>query len=181
MKKYLDKLKLKKGASMIEFVNVMLVFLILFVVSLELFFIGYKYISIGSFANSLTQAVSIQGGIQPSSPKGYETANVTYLKTSDILKTIDDLSKSLGQDSSSITVKIRYQKTASNGAVSYNTTTLKSGTNVKIDYGNWFEITVECNLKSMVVGDLIPLNIGNLNITRTKGGVSQFEHGYDLV
>ena len=181
MKKYINKLKIKEGSSMIEFVNVMLVFIILFVISIELFFIGYKYISVSSFANSLTQAVSIQGGIQPTSPKGYETANVTYLKTSDIMSNIDNLSKSLGQDPSSITVKMKYQKTDSNGAVSYNTVTIKNGTNIKLDYGNWFEITVECSLESMVLGDLVPLDISNLNIARTKGGVSQFEHSYDLI
>ena len=180
LKNAILKFKNKNGSSTVELVNVLFIFLVLLIASVELFSLGYKYISLSSFANNLAQTVSIQGGIQQSSPKGYETANVSYMKTSDIFNAVDSLADIIRQDRDSITIKVRYQKTNSNGTVSYNTVTLKDNSNIKIDYGNWFEITVECKLENLLAGNLVPIDSSLVTISRTKGSVSQFEYNYDL-
>lgn len=181
MNNFIKNLKAKKGASTIEFLNSMLIFIILFISAIELFFLGYKYIAISSFANSLVQVISIQGGIQETSPTGYETASVKYVNTQDIFNTVESVAQSMGQDKSSLTIKIRYQKSQSDGSVVYNTVTLNNNSNIKIEYGNWFEITVECKLENILTGELVPIDTSLSTISRTKGGVSQFEFDYNKV
>ena len=181
MNNFIEKLKTKEGASTIEFLNSMLIYIILFVSAIELFFLGYKYIAIGSLANNLVQVISIQGGIQESSPSGYETDSVKYVNTQDILNSAESIAKSMGQKKESLTIRVRYQKTQSDGTISHHDVTLKSNSNIKIEYGNWFEVTVQCNLENILTGELVPINTSLSTISRTKGGVSQFEFNYNNV
>lgn len=181
MNNFIKKLKSKKGASAIEFLNSMLIFIVLFISAIELFFLGYKYIAISSFANSLVQVISIQGGIQENSPTGYETANVTYINTQEIFNSAESIANSMGQDVSSLTIKIKYQSSQSNGTTVVNSVILNKNSNIKIEYGNWFEVTVDCALQNILTGELVPINTSLATISRTKGGVSQFEFNYNNI
>ena len=46
VKKIKEKLMSKKGASMVEFTMVMLMFLLIFTIGYELVMVGYKYVQV---------------------------------------------------------------------------------------------------------------------------------------
>lgn len=178
LKKFLHKIKRKNGSSTIEFVISMMTLLLLFIVVLEFFMLGHKYISISSFANNITQTIALQGGIQSSAPRGFSAGSTRYLTSSGVMQNINSLANMIGQDSNSITVKIKY--TTRGGSWDNTTTrTIDGSSNIRIDYGCPFEVIVECNVRNLISNSLVSSFNKNFTIKRVKGNISQFEHEYN--
>lgn len=171
---FLKKIKNKKGASSIEFAYAMLLFLTLLIAGFEFFMIGYKYMTVSNFANEIASTIAIQGGVRPSKPTGYSSGGTSYKTTVNMVTSMGDLGKKIGQTPNDISIKIKYQPEGSN---SFTTTTLSGASNVEIPYGNRFEVTVSYVFRLHILNKIIPLQSSTV-IQKTKGDVAQFEYDY---
>lgn len=175
IKKFLKEIKNKKGASMIEFTYSMLLFLTLVIAGFEFFMMGYKYMTVSNFANELSSTIARQGGVQTSAPKGYSSGGTSYQTSGDIIRSINNLGGKIGQNSSDITVSIKYQPEGSN---TFRTDNLTGASSIEIPYGNRFEITVGYVFRLELLNQITTLGDSHV-VQRTKGDVSQFEHDYN--
>lgn len=178
LKKVTKQIKGKKGASTVEFVGNMFLFVTLIVTGFELFMMGYRYMTVSNFANELARTISIQGGVNSSVPSGFQGGNgvfSNYKKSSDIVNDINSLANSIGQEPSDITVRIRYQQ---DGSGAFIERTINSGTISEVEYGDRFEVIVNYVFRMMYLDKLVSLP-DSITVERRKMGVSEFEHDYE--
>lgn len=175
IKRFFIKIKSKKGASTVEFTYTMLLFLMLLISGLELFMMGYKYITVSDFANGVASTIAVQGGLRTTSPNGYNAGGSFYTNSYAMMNSVDSLSKKIGQPTSDISIRIKYQPAGTN---SFTTTTLSSSSNIEIPYGNSFEVTVSYIFRLQFLNQIAPIS-DSITVEKTKGDVSQFEYNYD--
>lgn len=167
------KIKSKKGAGAIEFTINMLIFVMIISIGFELIMIGYKYLQVSDYANTIVRTISIQGGIQKTVPAGFQGGADGYKTYATLLKEKADFAKSIGAKNSDVVVKITY-KNSSGTTVTSNIT---SEATIKIDYLDSFEVTVDYTPK-LEVADNFGAKLDNI-LRKTKKGLSEYVHNYD--
>lgn len=175
---FLNKLKEKKGASMVEFTGAMFLFLILVIAGFEFFMMGHKYMTVSNFTNDLARTISIQGGIDTRTPSGFQGVGTrfnNYKTSADIMNSVVRLGDKIGQDPGDITIELKYQPIGSN---SFVTKQLNSNSSCEIEYGDRFEVVVNYIFRMELLNQVVNVK-DSYTVERRKGGVSEFEHDYE--
>lgn len=173
LKKIKSSLKNKKGAGAIEFTINMFIFLMILSLGFELIMVGVKYMQVSDYANKLVRTIAIQGGVDTKVPSGFQGGSSGYKNLNTLVREKNQFAKSVGVDPNDLSVTI-IRETSSGSKVSTN---IESGTAVRLNYLESFEVKVDYKPKLEVLH-----NFGqSLNgiLRRTKVGLSEYVYDYD--
>lgn len=174
VKKIKEKLKSKKGASMVEFTIVMLIFMLIFSIGYELVLTGFKYVQVSDYANDIVRTVAVQGGVDRNVPAGFPGGSDGYKTFDELISEKNKFAKSVGVSSSDL--KIKVSRETSDGSVITNY--IENRIPIKIDYLQSFEVTIEYK-PSLEVSQNFGAKLNGV-LKRTKLGLSEYVHDYEL-
>lgn len=175
LKNIRKKIKSKKGATMIEFSIVAMIFLMVFSIGFDFIMLGYKYMSVSDYANDLVRTISVQGGAAANAPNGFQGGAAAYKTLNKIKAEKNAFAKTVGSPSNDFKVYI----------VTYNNLNQRVEKNIDkltgftFDYLTPFEIIIEYTPKLEILSNF---NVSLTNkIRRVKMGVSEYvqNHQYD--
>ena len=162
------KIKSKKGASMVEFTMVTLIFLTVFSIGFDFVMLGYKYMSVSNYANDLVRTLTVQGGAASSTPKGFQGGSAAYKTLSEIKTERNNFAKTIGGASSDVKVYVAYTD-SSNTRVENN---INNITTFTVKYLTPFEVIVEYTPKLEILSNF---NVSlDKKVKRVKMGVSEY-------
>ena len=166
------KIKSKKGASMVEFTIVMMLFVTVFSIGFDFIMLGYKYMSVSNYANDLVRTLSVQGGVESSTPNGFQGGDSAYKTISEIKSEKDRFAKSIGSKSDEVDVLVVYYD---NLNVRHEKK-IDSMTSFNVEYLTPFEIIIEYTPKLEILSNF---NVKLTNkMRRVKMGVSEYVKNY---
>lgn len=169
MKKF-NHIKNTKGASSIEFVISLFVFIMLFSFMFDLFLLAYKQYSVSKEANSIIRILSIQSGTLPSTPLNFPGGNNNYLTTIEMNNRIKDKFNGIGITDYTVKVKAEDKSLPSGERVM----TLPSLVGIKTDYRDYIKLEITYNYKWGLWSQFIPGDLeGKMNVSRT--GFSEYK------
>ena len=173
LKSIRKKIKSKKGASMVEFVMVVMIFLMVFSIGFDFIMLGYKYMSVSNYANDLVRTFSVQGGADVSAPKGFQGGASAYKTLSKIKAEKKSFAKSIGSNPDDVNLYfVSYDNLGKRNEINLDNTT---GFTVK--YLTSFEIIVEYTPKLEILSNF---NVSLKNkVRRVKMGVSEYVQNYE--
>ena len=169
MSKIKKKRKEKRGSAVIEFVFGLLIFVLLFAFTVDMFNVIRKQHVVNSYASSISRTISTQGGIARTAPVNntgrYMSSTAIYQK---VTKDLDE------------TAKIKDFEIVLSG---YNTNnalqskvTLTPNTDFRIDYGLRYQVEIEYDYKWTISSQIVPGLDRTFSKTITKNGVSEFQY-----
>lgn len=181
MKKFISKLKNKmkekKGASMVEFTVSMTIFVMLFVTAYEVYMIAYKYLEISNFTNELATKIAIQGGIEPQTPSGFQDTQSKYkyyITSGDLESRIKALNEKIGNEAGAIDVVLEYYPPT--GSVRRHK--LSGSSSIEVPYLEPFYVEVSYDAEFEILNNFLT-NSSLGRVKKKKAGVSEFLHDYE--
>lgn len=173
LKSIRKKIKSKKGASMVEFVMVVMIFLMVFSIGFDFIMLGYKYMSVSNYANDLVRTFSVQGGTDVVAPKGFQGGDDEYKTLSEIKAEKELFAKSIGSNPDDVNLYFVYYDNRGQ-RVEVN---LDDTTGFTVKYLTSFEIIVEYTPKLEILSNF---NVSlNNKVRRVKMGVSEYVQNYE--
>lgn len=174
VKKIKGKFKSRKGASMVEFAIVMMIFMLIFSIGYELVLTGYKYIQVSDYANDIVRTMAVQGGVDRSVPAGFQGGSDGYKTFDELISEKNKFAKSVGVSPSDLRIKV--SRETNNGSMITNY--VEDRTPIKIDYLQSFEVTIEYK-PSLEVAQNFGAKLNGV-LKRTKLGLSEYVHDYEV-
>ncbi len=173
VKKIKEKLMSKKGASMVEFTMVMLMFLLIFTIGYELVMVGYKYVQVSDYANDIVRTLAVQGGVDRQVPAGFQGGASAYKNFDKLIAEKNAFAKTVGVSPSDLTIRV--SRETSNGSLVTNS--IEERVPIRIDYLQTFEVTIDYN-PSLELSQNFGAKLNGV-LRRTKLGLSEYLYDYD--
>lgn len=108
IQKIRQKLKDKKGASTIEFVLCMLIFVMVTAFIIDLFIVSYKHYMVSANCTQAARVISIQGGLSNACPDNYPGGNPNYMTNREFRNYLNELAEEIQGDTGEFKVYIDY-------------------------------------------------------------------------
>lgn len=170
------KIKKEEGSSLIEYVIGLLLLIMFSAFCLEFIVIANKYHFVGSEMTELARTVSIQGGIENQTPKGYPGGNKAYQTSSEITTKLQQITEMVGIQNNEWTVT--YKEIDNDGKV-IKEGTLQSNTQFRAERSHKISLEFQARYRWSVLGMMVPGLSTDRTMTITRMGVSEYIRSYD--
>lgn len=167
-------LKSVKGASSVEFVIALTVFIFLFSFMFDLILLSYKQFAISTEANKLIRVLTVQSGTSSSMPSNYPGSYANYMNPTQMYDRITRKFDNLGIKKQDFTVKIKTQN--DNGTEKI--IVLPNSSGIKSDYKAYITIEINYKYKWNLWSQLIPGELKGEH-TISRSGYSEYKNYYD--
>lgn len=163
------KLKNKKGASTIEIVIGLMIFILLFGFMLDLIVLTWKFNVVAQTNTQIARIAGLQGGIQSSAPNGWAGGNSSYISSSQMQRTVLDKMNSAGIKPGDWTVRI------GNGTI----TSGSAGQSKRYDYLETFTTKVEVRYTWDFMSMMLPGNFSQ-SLSSERPAMSEWKYNYNI-
>lgn len=137
LKKIVNLVKDERGATLLEYVIGLLMFVVFVAFSLDILFVATRYHLMGREVNDIARALSVQSGTTAEVPYGFPGGDDAYLTSSEILNRITKTARAVGFEDHEW--ELYLEETDANGNV-VRSGVLTEKSNFPVDYLN--KITV---------------------------------------
>ena len=108
LQKIKQKLRDKKGASTLEFVLCMLIFVVVTAFIVDVFMISYKHYVVSANCTKAVRVIAIQGGLSNDTPDNYPGGNPNYMNNKEFRSYLNELANTVQNDVGSMNVYLGY-------------------------------------------------------------------------
>lgn len=158
----------KKGASSIEIIIGIFMFLIIMCFMMDVLVLLWKTSVVAQTNTQIARIAGIQGGIRNSAPSGYPGGNSNYININDLSSIVENKFKSAGIKKSEWIAVIGNGKIGKSGKVQTR----------EYDYKEFFDIDIVIDYKWTFIGNIIPGNLkGKFSSKRTT--MSEWKYNYN--
>ena len=174
--KKLKYIKNTKGASSIEFVISLFIFILLFSFVFDLFFIAYRQYAVSKEANNLIRIVTTQSGVLKNAPNNFPGGDDNYLTVKEMSDRIKD--KFSGMGITNYNVAISAESDIMPGVEKIILLPNVSSSGIQTDYRDYIKVSINYEYKWGLWSQLLPTELkGNMTVSRT--GFSEYKFDYN--
>lgn len=168
-----QKMKSKKGSSVLEFAFGLLTFVLLFAFAVDIIMITQKQYTVSQTANQLVRQISVQGGVNASAPTGYPGGNQAYMDAREMKTLLQQKMSGSGISADKWSMELDGFDRSGNLIAS---SPLTNATNFEVDYQDLFEFEIEYKYEWTIMGQLVPAMGGENTAVQRRSATSEFKY-----
>lgn len=168
-----EKLKSKKGSSVLEFAFGLLTFVLLAAFVVDVITIANKQYTVSQTANQLARQIAIQGGIKPNAPEGYPGGDRAYMDAGEMVIFLEEELVDAGIAPDQWSFKI--ESFSSDGHI-VASQPLDYNTNLEVDYQNLFDFEIEYSYYWNIMKQVIPMLQEETSASQKRSSISEFKY-----
>lgn len=170
-------IKNTKGASSVEFISSLFIFVMVMSFVFDLIFIGYKQFAVSIESNKLIRILNTQSGSMTSVPANFPGGSSNYITVSKLSKMVDDKMDNLGIND--YTFKITAEDPTAPGGERYIYLPNSNSQGIKTDYRGYISIEIKYKYKFNIWSQFIPGNLEG-NATVSRSGFAEYKFDYNI-
>lgn len=174
----LDKYKINsKGDLSIQFLAEMTTVMILVIFIVEFSALGFRHAMAVNTVNKVAKTISVQSGLENSIPLGYTEFNSYYVTLPQFKSKLDNIMINIVKVSKYDATLIHKK---ADGTVIKNVNLKTEGSDIKMDYGDFFDLELTYEIELKFIKSVIP-TMGNARGKVLISGIAEYKDYRDYV